>query len=280
MSQIAVLLGKTDDAARYSSVADAVRTSYNRELLHRDTNQYGTGSQTANAISLAVGLVPEERRQAVVDNLVADVRSHQNHVTAGDIGFHYVLESLNEGGRSDVICDMLSRNDPPSYGYQLKMGATALTEAWNSDPTSSQNHFMLGHAEEWFYRGLAGLDFDLSRSEDEQLVLRPEMVCGIASASASYDSVKGRISISWRRSGKSTEIDAVVPPGMTALVRVPGARKEDVRESGNPVTTAKGVSWLRSCGGYQMIRIASGAYHFVSNASPASAAGAAVPIQH
>ena len=280
MSQIAVLLGKTDDAARYSSVADAVRTSYNRELLHRDTNQYGTGSQTANAISLAVGLVPEERRQAVVDNLVADVRSHQNHVTAGDIGFHYVLESLNEGGRSDVICDMLSRNDPPSYGYQLKMGATALTEAWNSDPTSSQNHFMLGHAEEWFYRGLAGLDFDLSRSEDEQLVLRPEMVCGIASASASYDSVKGRISISWRRSGKSTEIDAVVPPGMTALVRVPGARKEDVRESGNPVTTAKGVSWLRRDGGYQIIRIASGAYHFVSNTSPASAAGAAVPIQH
>lgn len=264
MSQIASLLGKTDDATRYRSLADAVSKSYNRELLHSDTNQYDTGSQTANAISLAVGLVPEKRRRAVVENLVADVRSHQNHVTAGDIGFHYVLESLNEGGRSDVICDMLSRTDPPSYGYQLKMGATSLTEAWNSDPTSSQNHFMLGHAEEWFYRGLAGLDFDLSRPEGEQLILRPEMVCGITSASASYDSAVGRISIAWHRTGERTEIDALIPPGMTAIIRVPGKARDSIRESNQPITTAKGVEWLKSESSYQLLRITSGRYHFLS----------------
>ncbi|MBS1805179.1 MAG: family 78 glycoside hydrolase catalytic domain [Acidobacteria bacterium] len=276
MSQIASLLGKTDDAARYSSLASEVGKSYNRDLLHSDTNQYDTGSQTANAISLAVGLVPGERRQAVVKNLVADVRSHQNHVTAGDIGFHYVLESLNEGGHSDVICDMLSRTDPPSYGYQLKMGATALTEAWNSDPTSSQNHFMLGHAEEWFYRGLAGLDFDLSRPDGEQLMFKPEMVCGISSASASYDSLLGRISIAWHRIGERTTIDAVVPPGMTAVVRIPGQRKEDLQESGDPIEASKGVSWLRSDGGYQFIRVASGTYHLESQSAPVRGAAGAV----
>ena len=64
---------------------------------------------------------------------------------------------------------MLSRTDSPSYGYQLKQGATTLTEAWDADPRSSQNHFMLGAAEEWFYRGLAGIDLDLSRPEGERL---------------------------------------------------------------------------------------------------------------
>lgn len=268
MARIASLLGKSEDVPHYKSLADSVRESYNRELLHPDTNQYDSGSQTANAISLALGLVAEERRHAVLDNLVADVRSHQNHLTAGDIGFHYVLEALNEGGRSDVICSMVSRTDPPSYGYQLKMGATSLTEAWNADPESSQNHFMLGHAEEWFYRGLAGLDFDLSRPQGEQIILRPEMVCGIASARASYSSAVGRVSIAWHRTeastGRSTEIDAVVPPGMTANVYIPAAGRNDILESGNPLARAKGVTWLRSEGENQVLRIASGEYHFVS----------------
>ena len=92
----------------------------------------------------------------MLDNLVADVRSHENHTTAGTIGYHFVLEALRQGDRSDVIYDMLSRIDSPSYGYQLAMGATALTEAWDVNPHSSQNHFMLGHAEDWFYRSIEG----------------------------------------------------------------------------------------------------------------------------
>jgi len=49
-----------------------------------------------------------------------------------------------------------------SYGYQLAQGATALTEAWDANPANSQDHFMLGDAEEWFYRGLGGINLDLS----------------------------------------------------------------------------------------------------------------------
>lgn len=268
IARIATLLGKPDDAQRYAELAEAVRSSYNRELLHADTNQYDTGSQTANAISLANGLVPDERRPAVLNNLVADIRAHQNHLTAGDIGFHYVLEALREGGRSDVICNMVSQTDPPSYGYQLKMGATALTEAWNANPSSSQNHFMLGHAEEWFYRGLAGLDFDLSRPQGEQIILRPEMVCGIGSASASYNSVVGRVSIAWRRESARMVIDAVVPVGMTAILYMPANSKNSITESSQPVEHATGVTWIRSQGQDQVFRIVSGSYRFVSASRP------------
>ena len=94
MAQIATLLGNTQDYRVVTSCRNCSRELQPR-TRHSDTNQYDTGSQTANAISLALGLVPEERRHAVLDNLVADVRSHQNDLTAGDIGFHYVLEALN-----------------------------------------------------------------------------------------------------------------------------------------------------------------------------------------
>ena len=69
-----------------------------------------------------------------------------------------------------------SRTDKPGYGDQLAPGAITLTEAWDANPNSSQNHFMLGHAEEWFYRGLAGINFNLSRSKDERIVIHPTIV--------------------------------------------------------------------------------------------------------
>lgn len=264
LAKIATLLGHASDATQYSHLADAVKASYNRTLFHPESNTYDTGSQTADAISLAVGLVPDDRRQAVMDSLVADVRAHNNHLTAGDVGFHYVIEALLAGGRSDVINDMVSRTDPPSYGYQLKMGATSLTEAWNANPTSSQNHFMLGHAEEWFYRGLAGLDFDLSRPGGEQIVLRPQMVHGTHAAGATYDSAIGRIALFWQRTDRHIQIDATVPVGRSALVYVPGTSADVMSESGHPVHDAKGVVWVRSEAGEQVFRLQSGEYHFAA----------------
>lgn len=264
MQKIATLLGKPQDAARYKSLAARVKASYNREIFHPATNEYDRGSQTANGMSLAVGLVPRNRRKAVLKNLVANIRAHDNHLTAGDVGFHYVLEALREGGRDDVICAMLSQTTPPSYAYQLKMGATTLTEAWNANRANSQNHFMLGHAEEWFYRGLAGLQFNLARPRGRQIVFRPEFACGIASARASYDSALGRIAIDWHHSATSTRIAVTVPVGHTALVYVPGASPSAITESGRPAPKSPGVTWLRASGPDQIFRVQSGAYRFLS----------------
>jgi hypothetical protein len=173
LRRMALLLGKKSDAEHLDQLGRSVYDSFNRHFYKEDQKNYDRGSQTALAMPLVLGLVPDEDRAAVLDNLVADIRSHNNHVTAGDIGFHYVVSALLDGGRSDVLYGMLSRTDSPSYGYQLAQGATTLTEAWDANPRHSQNHFMLGHAEEWFYRGLAGIDFDLSRPEEQWLRIRP-----------------------------------------------------------------------------------------------------------
>jgi len=49
---------------------------------------------------------------------------------------------------------MNTRDDVPGYGYQLRKGATALTESWAALESVSNNHLMLGHLMEWFYEGL------------------------------------------------------------------------------------------------------------------------------
>jgi len=221
LGKIASVLGKPEDARRLGADAEEIRAKFNSQLFDAQGGFYDRGSQTANAMPLALDMVPDQARRQVLDRLVADIRQHGNHTTAGDIGFHYVLQALSEGDRSDVIYDLLVNPESPSYAAQLLRGATSLTEAWDGNPHSSQNHFMLGHAEEWFYSSLAGIDFDLSRPPWQQIILRPQVVGDIASARATYRSVLGTIVSSWKIERGRLVYDIEIPANASAVVYVP-----------------------------------------------------------
>ena len=263
LSQIAQLLNKSADAQSFQKEADAVRSTMNSHLLHPDTGLYDRGSQTANAMALALGIVPDDLRATVMNSLVENIREHGNHVTTGDIGFHFEVRALTDGGRSGVLNDLLSRTDSPSYGYQLAKGATTLTEAWDTNKDSSQNHFMLGHAEEWFYRGLAGIDFDLSRPLTSRIVIRPSLVAGTGEAFARYDSVLGKIVSRWSRSATEVTLDVTIPPGSSATVYLPTKMSESVRESGRPLHLATGIQTIAVEDGRVKCVAGSGDYHFL-----------------
>jgi hypothetical protein len=221
LAEWARVLHKPEDEAEFRKQAAAVRTSFNAHFYVAETHVYDKGSQTDYAMPLALGLAPDQDRPFILQKLVADIKAHDNHVTAGDIGFHYVVKALMDNARADVLYDMLSRTDSPSYGYQLAQGVTALTEAWDANPMDSQNHFMLGHAEEWFYRGLAGIDFDLSRPNGLQLIIQPSPVGDLTSAAATYHSVLGTISSQWTRSAGVFTLTVDVPPNLTAVINLP-----------------------------------------------------------
>jgi alpha-L-rhamnosidase len=260
MTAIAHVLEKTEDETRYSRQAEEVRGAFNAALFHPDTNQYDRGSQTADAMPLALGMVPPEHRAAVLANLVADIEAHGYHVTAGDVGFHYVVRALTDEGRSDVLEKMLSLTTSPSYGYQLAQGATTLTEAWDTNPNSSQNHFMLGHGEEWFYRGLAGIDIDLSRKPADQIRLRPYVPTDqsrTTNASATIETPLGMVRCAWSKTGDgAVTIEVTVPPNATATLWLPAAYRTWT-ESGLSLTDAIGVS---STSDQKVVTLESGNY--------------------
>jgi hypothetical protein len=221
MNKIAMLLGHADDAASYAALAGREKEAFNRKFWNGTLGYYDTGSQTANAMPLALGVVPEERRALVLAHVVADIQAHDDHITTGEVGYPYLLRVLMESGRNDLVLAMMLRKDPPSYGSQLAAGATSLTEAWDGNTHSSQDHFMLGGAEEWFYRGLGGIDFDMSRGGDERITIRPRMVVGLGSVKCSYDSVLGKITSDWQQEDGITSIDVAIPPGATATLILP-----------------------------------------------------------
>jgi hypothetical protein len=262
MEKIATLLGHAEDAARYTALAEREAEAFNRKFWDASKGWYDIGSQTANAMPLALGIVPEERRAQVLVHIIADIHTHGDHITTGEVGYPYLLRALMEAGRNDLVLTIMLGTSPPSYGSQLAAGATSLTEAWDANPRNSQDHFMLGGAEEWFYRGLGGIDFDMSRSGDERITIRPALVQGVAWVKCSYKSALGEIRSEWRQDGGATSIDVAVPPKATATLIVPVKMATNdltgkPEKAGGPRLTE-----MRRDGDVVVYRATAGFYHF------------------
>jgi len=265
LSKTARLLGKTADVAGYEALAAAVKKAFNEKFFNRTTHQYGTGSQTANAMAVFAGLVAPADKAAVVGNIVKDLRGRNNALTSGDIGYRYLLKVLADEGRSDMIFEMNSRTDVPGYGYQLAHGATALTESWQALPSVSNNHFMLGHIMEWFYTGLAGIRAAEESAGFREIVLRPEMVGDISWANGDYHSPYGMISSHWKKEGKALDWDISIPVNTKAVIYLPAPTGSVVTEGRRLLQDRKDVVLMHRDGGMLMLRVGSGNYNFRVN---------------
>jgi hypothetical protein len=265
LKHAATVLGKADEASQFEKEAQDVKAAFNKKFFNAEKNQYDRNSQTANAMPLVLGLVPEDRRAAVLDGLVAQIRAGGNRVTAGDVGFNYLMRALSDGGQGNVLYDMLIRDDGPGYAYQLKKGATSLTEAWDTNPGSSQNHCMLGHIEEWFYRGLGGISSDPAGPGFKKIIIKPQVVGDLAGSNVTYVSPYGQIISNWKREGTTLTMDVTIPANTTATVFVPAKDATSVLESGNPVSAAKCIKFLRMENNAAVFEVGSGSYQFCSH---------------
>jgi hypothetical protein len=264
MDSIAQMLNKPEDGKWFNKLASDVKTSFNTTFFNKETKQYATGSQTANAMAIYMELVEPENKEAVLANLIKDIRDKENALTAGDIGFRYLLRVLENEGRSDVIFDMNSRSDVPGYGYQLAKGATALTESWAALPTNSNNHFMLGHIMEWFYSGLSGLRSAPGSLAFNEIEINPQPVGDITSAQASYRSLYGNIVSSWKKEPNAFILNVQIPANTSATIYLPAKENGTVKEGNINLKDKKEINVLGYKNGRAIIRIGSGSYQFVS----------------
>jgi alpha-L-rhamnosidase len=262
--KIASLLGKYDDAALYKNLAAKVKKAYNQQFFNTETKQYGTGSQAANAMSVYARLVEPQYKAAVVSNIVKDIRARGNSLTAGDIGYRYLLRVLDDEGRSDVIYDMNNRADVPGYGYQLAHGATALTESWAALSSVSNNHFMLGHLMEWFYSGLAGIRPADDAIAFNKIEIRPETVGDVTWTKASYQSPYGSILSSWKKEKGQFSLQVRIPANTTASIYLPVKSNATITVDGQNIKTLHDLKFMGYHAGKAEIKVGSGNYTFIA----------------
>lgn len=263
LSKMAAVTGNSKDAALYRQQAKEVKAAFNKKFFNPATKVYATGSQTSMAMPLSVGLVEEVNRKAVFKNLTDSIIAGNKQLTAGDIGFHFLVQALHEGGASQLLYEMNNRDDVPGYGYQLKKGATALTESWQALKEVSNNHLMLGHLTEWLYGGMAGIGQTDSSVGFSQLTIRPEIVGDITHAKATFESIYGVIGSEWTKTDAAhLTMTIQVPGNTTALIYIPSTPASTITEMNSPLALAKGITIIGFKEGRTIVQVGSGNYLF------------------
>jgi len=263
VSKTAAVLGDQKDAETYRKLAAEIRTKFNAKFYTGNGQYKNHGScQTANAMALVTGLCEPENEQTVLAAILADLKKRGYQQTAGDVGFHYLVEALGRNSCDETVSKVLNRRDEGSYGFIIDRGWSALPEAWDANTHASMNHCMLGHAQQWFYINVLGIQQSEDSAGFRKLVIKPALVSGLEWAKGHYDSVQGRISVEWKKKGSRLTMDVTIPANTTATVYVPAKDVASVTESGNPASQSEGVKFLRMEQDRAVLEVASGSYEF------------------
>lgn len=262
LSEIAAALKKNDEQKRFAAWANEIKTAFNAKFFNPETAVISTGSQTAMAMPWCVGLVDEQYKDKVMQNLEDSIRAQGKPLTAGDVGFHYLVAALTRGGKSQLLYEMNARDDVPGYGFQLKKGATALTESWPALENVSNNHLMLGHLMDWFYAGLGGIGQTEQSAAYKEIVIKPEMVGDLTWVKTSYQSPYGEIRSEWAKMEKTVVMNIAVPANTTALVYLPVHSGSLVKEGGRNILEIKDIQVIGQENGRKIYKVGSGEYSF------------------
>ncbi|MFC7533285.1 family 78 glycoside hydrolase catalytic domain [Actinoplanes sp. GCM10030250] len=274
LAELARLTGHQGDAVKYTALAADIKTAFNNAFYNNTLRRYtadgnaGTtgASQTAQALALDAGLVPDSERQAVLDALVELIQAfHPNgdgpHFSGGTIGMAPTVRALSAGGRDDVLWDLIQEDEQPSYGYFMEStvanpgGMTTMGERWNRG--DSKNHMILAQIEEWFHAGLAGIRAAEGTTAYRELVIQPKVVGDLTFVKGSYTTPQGESRSEWKRDGDRLRLTVTVPPNTTATVHVPTL-------GGKVAGTPHRATFVRIDGGYAVYRVPPGTYTFTT----------------
>jgi len=243
LGQAASVLGRDDDAARYTKLASEVRAAFARTYV-TPAGRILSDTQTAYAMALEWALLPNEDQRQEAGRRLADlVRVSGFRISTGFVGTPLVCDALTATGHVDTAYRLLLQTGCPSWLYPVTMGATTIWERWDSmrpdgsvNPggMTSFNHYALGAVADWMHRSLAGLA--PAAPGYRALKVQPHPTAALTSASARHLTPYGEAEVKWERVDGRLKLNVKVPVGVTAAVHVPGLS--------DPVTVTHGRhSW-------------------------------------
>ena len=223
LSVFAEILGKDADAKRYAKMAERIKNAMLAKWWDGESGKMATGSQGCQVFSLWLGILPEDKRPLAAKVLYEDLLAKNYKFTTGNLCTRYLFDVLTEYGYVDAAWKLMTSEEYPSYGYMLQNGATTVWERFELKREPAMNshcHPMYGAVGYWLYAYIAGIKF--AGAACERAIIEPYFPSELLSASARVETVKGMLSVSWRKQWGELSLIVSVPFGMTAEVRFDG----------------------------------------------------------
>lgn len=277
MTKIAEVLGKTDDKTKYENLASNIKTTFQTKFIKADGSIIDSKDQTGQTLyALAFGLdiVPDNMKNLVAEKFIGEIKKQNGHLATGFLGTPFVLFALEKAGHPEWAYRLVLNKTYPSWLQQVIWGSTTMWERWDGwrpdkgfqDPgMNSFNHYWLGCVGEWLFTRAAGID--AAAPGFKKIIIRPLLPppdANFTSAKASYKSIRGLISSSWKIEGKTFNLSITIPANTTAIVYVPATSLDNIKENNKPVSKSSDIKFIRMENNYNVFEVGSGEYNFKS----------------
>jgi len=222
-------------ADHFQTIADGAAAAWCTEYLSAD-GRLADERQAHYVRGLAFGLIPDHLRRPAADHLAALIHQADDRIGTGFLATGWLLPALADNGHARLAGRLLNRTGQPSWLGMLRAGATTLWEYWdgiapNGRVTGSLNHFNKGAVAAFLHSHLVGLRLpefpDASAAGYRRVIVRPQPLAGVTSASTRQQTVVGPISLAWHLTGRSFWLDLDLPDQTVADIELPdGSRLE------------------------------------------------------
>jgi alpha-L-rhamnosidase len=278
-----------DEMVAYARQADEIRHKYDEVFLDPKTGIYGQRrwkvskgnwevpgglealheiwwqgdrpcTQAGQVLPLALGMVPDAHRAAVVDALLREVVAHKGRVSTGFVSTPYLLDVLSDVEPEACWRMCTAREFPSWHAMTAGSGNDLQKETWAGGQALMPS--LGGSFARWCYRGLGGIRTTEDGPGFKHVVIRPGVVKDLQWVECFHDGPYGRIVSNWRKHDGKLIMEIVVPPGCRGTIVVPATRAAAIAESGRPLGQSTGVRVLAEGGQGIELEVQAGRYVF------------------
>lgn len=234
------MFGYAEDENHYSEQLKKTGEAYRKVFIGRDGRMK---DDYQGAYVMALALVLDEQKEGVLwQSLYRTLREklRADGIQTGFYATGYLLPMLARHGDAKLAYDLLLQDHCPGWMYQVKAGATTIWERWdslqpdgtvneskmNGDNMVSFNHFAFGSVGRFFYEDILGIQPAAPGFAAVRIAPCPDRRLG--RAAGSYESVNGRITVSWEY-GQDGSVHYKIELPVRGEICLPGRAAESVK---------------------------------------------------
>lgn len=260
MSKIATILNKDDDVINFNKEIGMAQKAVHKRWFNSNNATYANAEQPYLIFPLQTSVTPDDIKSKVFENFVHTMMvKDKGHLNTGMIGTQITFDYLLENNRSDLIDVMVNKKTYPGWGYMIEKGATTCWEQWNG--YFSQIHSCFPYIGGWFYRGLAGIQWNENSPGFKNIVLHPTFVESVDWVNCNYNSHYGNIVSNWKVDEKKLDWEIKIPVNTTATVYVPG---DNILLDGKDINQSQYISFIKKEDDLSIFKFESGKYQISS----------------
>ena len=166
--------------------------------------------QTAAAMLICHDIYDE--LEPLASQLARLVEEKDFHHDCGMVGLPHLYRALNKCGLHDYAYKIVTAEGFPSYRNWYNDGMTTLYEMWHM--RDSHNHHMYSDFMSWMMKTIIGIE--INAHGYEIVNIDPHFFDGLTFARGHIDSLRGRISVDWKRCEDGIHIEIVLPDTVDA----------------------------------------------------------------